>query len=99
VFALARRHLDLGLEYTLTIPTRFSGIRLFCLLPLWMAASTLRLGAGNDAMFVPDKPVKISRGQVQALIAECLAYQSDNEKLSERYAALWQDEAVRCSAG
>jgi farnesyl-diphosphate farnesyltransferase len=99
VFALARRHLDQGLEYTLAIPLRFSGIRLFCLLPLWMAASTLRLAAGNDAMFVPDKPVKISRDQVRALIEECLACQGDNEKLGERYAALWRDESVRRSAG
>jgi farnesyl-diphosphate farnesyltransferase len=99
VFALARHHLDQGLEYTLAIPTRFSGIRLFCLLPLWMAASTLRLAAGNDAMFVPNQPVKISRDQVRALIEECLECQGDNEKLRERYAALWQDDAVRCSAG
>jgi phytoene/squalene synthetase len=99
VFALARRHLDQGLEYTLAIPPRFSGIRLFCLLPLWMAASTLRLAAGNDAMFVPSQPVKISRNQVRALIEECLECQGDDERLRKRYAALWQDESVRCSAG
>ena len=73
-----------------SIPEGEVGIRLFCLLPLWMAARTLVHGRGNDAMFVPGAPVKISRGEVEALIAECMANVSDNEALETRYAALYQ---------
>ncbi len=90
LFDVARAHLDGALRYALGIPPTEVGIRLFCLLPLWMAARTLVHGRGNDAMFVPGAPVKISRDEVEALVAECIANVSDDEALKTRYAALYQ---------
>jgi squalene monooxygenase len=90
LFDVARAHLDGALRYALAIPPNEIGIRLFCLLPLWMAARTLVHGRGNDAMFVAGAPVKISRDEVEALVAECMANVSDNEALETRYAALYQ---------
>jgi len=90
VFDLAKERLDAALEYSLLIPSEHRQIRLFCLLPLWMAGRTLALGRGNDAMFEPELPVKITRGEVEALIAECMTLAEDDAALRTRYARLFE---------
>jgi 2-polyprenyl-6-methoxyphenol hydroxylase-like FAD-dependent oxidoreductase/phytoene/squalene synthetase len=94
IFDVARRHLDDGLSYSLAIPPEHKGIRLFCLLPLWMAVRTLAVARASDAMFVPNAPVKIRREEVDALTAECIRLHADDAALRERYAALWLDAAL-----
>jgi farnesyl-diphosphate farnesyltransferase len=81
-------HLDDALAYTLAIPPERRQTRLFCLLPLWMAVRTLAHARGNDAMFIADEPVKISRPEVEQLIGECVQNASDDEALREQYEAL-----------
>lgn len=88
VFETARRHLDQALEYTLAIPADQTGIRLFCLLPLWMAVRTLAFANGNDAMFIADAPVKISREEVGRLIASASENVGNDDALRAQYAAL-----------
>lgn len=88
VFDTARDHLDGALEYTLAIPADQVGIRLFCLLPLWMAVRTLAFADGNDAMFMADTPVKISREEVGRLIASASENVSDDDALRAQYAEL-----------
>ncbi|MBX3273184.1 MAG: FAD-dependent oxidoreductase [Sandaracinaceae bacterium] len=90
VFGLARARLDSALEYTLLVPASERAIRLFCLLPLFMAARTLALAEGNDAMFVPGAPVKIAREEVEAIIAECMTLAEDDAALRARYARLFE---------
>lgn len=92
LFDLAKSHLDRAMRYALAIPKSQVGIRLFCLLPLWMAARTLVVARGNDAMFTPGKPVKISREEVESLIAECVRDVSDDDALRARYARLYEPE-------
>ncbi len=94
LFDLARERLDGALRYALAIPKTEIGIRLFCLLPLWMAARTLVMARGNDAMFVAGEPVKIRRDEVEALIAECLTHVSDDAALETRYAALYREDPL-----
>lgn len=94
IFDVARRHLADGLSYTLTIPKEAEGIRLFCLLPLWMAVRTLVVASTSDAMFVPNAPVKISREEVETLTAECICLHADDTALRERFAALWSDASI-----
>jgi farnesyl-diphosphate farnesyltransferase len=89
LFDLARAKLDRALAYALTIPPDQKGVRLFCLLPLWMAALTLVHARGNDAMFVSDQEVKISRQAVDQVIADCLTHVSDDAALRARYRQLW----------
>jgi farnesyl-diphosphate farnesyltransferase len=89
LFEIARKNLDAGLRYALAIPPHHAGIRLFCLLPLWMAARTLVLAKGNDAMFTPGQPVKIPREEVESLAASCAAHHADDAALRADYAALW----------
>jgi farnesyl-diphosphate farnesyltransferase len=95
LFDLAKQKLDRALAYALTIPPDQKGVRLFCLLPLWMAALTLVHARGNDAMFLTDQEVKISRQAVEQVIAECLTHVSDDATLRARYRQLW---AVRNEA-
>jgi farnesyl-diphosphate farnesyltransferase len=94
LFDLARAKLDHALEYALAVPSDQKGVRLFCLLPLWMAALTLVHGRGNDAMFVPGAEVKISRSEVEQVIAECLTHASDDAYLRARYRVLFRDPSV-----
>lgn len=97
LFDIARHKLEGALRYALTIPADQSGIRLFCLLPLWMAARTLRVARGNDAMFVAGAPVKISREEVEAIVAECVKHAGDDDFLRARWVELWQAPPVRAA--
>ena len=51
------------------MPRRALSIRLFCILPLLLAFATLRELVRRNAMLRPGAPVKISRGEVRALLA------------------------------
>lgn len=95
IFDVAEQRLERALAYALLIPKEQRGIRLFCLLPLWMAALTLVHGRGNDAMFVVGEEVKISREEVERVIAECAQHVSDNTALRKRYRALWNRPALQ----
>lgn len=102
LFDLARAMLDRALDYTLAIPASEKGVRLFCLLPVWMAARTLLHARGNDAMFQTAQPVKITRDEVEALIADCLILCQDDAGIRERYEALWSPapyQAVAVGSG
>lgn len=89
LFDLARKKLDDALAYTLVIPAEQTGIRLFCLLPVFMAARTLVLARDNDDVFTPGQPVKIARGEVEQLGAQCFALVGDDAGLRDAYASLW----------
>lgn len=96
--AMARRLLDRALEYSLAIPPSRRDVRLFCLLPLWLAVRTLVLAAGNDAVLTPGTEVKIERSEVSRLIQEVQTLVSDDAGLRRAYAALWHSDALRASA-
>jgi len=67
LIAVARRHLENALTYTLTIPKSEPGIRAFCLLAIGMAVLTLRrINKRRD--FTSRAQVKISRRAVYATI-------------------------------
>jgi farnesyl-diphosphate farnesyltransferase len=95
LFELARAKLDRALTYALTIPPDQKGVRLFCLLPLWMAALTLVHARGNDAMFVAGDEVKISRQAVEQVIADCVSHVGDDAALKARYRSIWKADAPR----
>jgi len=99
VFDLARSFLDDALGYALAIPEDQTGIRLFCLLPLWMAARTLVYARGNDAMFEVGAPVKISRAEVEGLIADCVRDSASNQRLARAYEGLWLPRPQLASRG
>lgn len=85
IFDRSARALDAAFEYTLAVPPSARGIRLFCLLPIFMAVETLAIARGSDAQLVPGAPVKISREAVHRIIAECTASYADDEALRRRW--------------
>jgi phytoene/squalene synthetase len=87
VFERAAEHLGKAFEYVLLIPEQQVQLRLFCLLPLWMAIETLVVAIGNDAVLTADRAVKISREAVHELIEDCLLHANDDAALRRRYAA------------
>lgn len=64
---VARRHLEAALRYTLTIPSRETGIRQFCLWPLGLALLTLRRIRRTPG-FSHGREVKVSRRSVWAVV-------------------------------
>lgn len=88
LFARTRQYLRDALKFTLAIPADQPGMRLFCILPLWMAARTLRHAHRNDAMFTPEQPVKISRAEVADIIQQALASVSDDAGLRAQFSRL-----------
>ena len=63
--SICQGHLDDALSFILMIPTKESGIRLFCLLNIAMATATLKLLSEADV--AKDRNVKISRRTVKIL--------------------------------
>lgn len=88
VFERAHNCLHGALEFTLAIPPEQVEMRLFCILPLWMAARTLGHARGNDAMFIEDAPVKIARAEVAELIAQALQTAGDDAALRAQFSSL-----------
>ena len=66
--ALAWRDLDAALEYLYRVPRRAIAVRAFCVLPLLYAYATLRALTASRAMLHRGGSVKISRGEVRALM-------------------------------
>ena len=85
IFKRAGEHLGSAFEYTLLIPAGQVQLRLFCLLPLWMAIETLIVAVSNDALLIADRPVKITRDSVSEIVQDCLRHASDDAALRRRY--------------
>jgi farnesyl-diphosphate farnesyltransferase len=84
----AHEHLCSALEYTLQLPASHHQLRLFCLLPLWLALETLRLAREHDGVFTPGMPVKVSRADVQRIVVASGALCRDDAGLKRAVAAL-----------
>jgi farnesyl-diphosphate farnesyltransferase len=93
LFELARMNLDRALSYALAVPPAHREIRLFCLLPLWLAVRTVGLAYGNDAMFTSNQPVKVSRQEVETVIEHCVRAYGDDALLRADYEAMWSPVA------
>lgn len=88
LFSRAAAALEEAFAYVLSIPKEAAQIRLFCLMPIWMAQRTLRLAEGNDDIFIANEPVKITREDVGALIADCVARCGDDVALADGWRRL-----------
>ncbi len=99
LFDLARRNLDRALDYALSVPPEHPEVRLFCVLPLWLAVRTIACAYRNDAMFTPNQEVKVSRQEVEEVIARCTRNVRDDELLRADYEAMWHPVARLMAAG
>lgn len=88
IFDRAQAALDRALEYALALPADARDLRLFCLLPLWLAVRTLAHTRGHADQLTPGRKVKIGRPEVEALISDCVRRVGDDEALRRGYAHL-----------
>jgi farnesyl-diphosphate farnesyltransferase len=76
--AKARGHLDDALTYCTTLPRREYGIRMFCLIAVYLAIRTLRLAERDQRLLDHDHKLKITRGAVKrTLLTTALAAPSN----------------------
>jgi len=93
VFDRATKALEGAFRYALALPPNATDVRLFCLLPLWMAVRTLAVARGNDGVFVPGEAVKISRDEVGAILAAAGRVCGDDDALRKSFERLWREPA------
>ncbi len=77
----ARDYLYAAMKYILLLPKKALKVRMFCLIPLFMAAETYAKCIDNHDIFEGEKVVKIDRLQVHEIIAKSGLFGSSNEQL------------------
>lgn len=70
-----------GMYYTLSLPKSAIRVRMFCLIPLFMAIESYLACINNKEIFDNAKTVKISRLQVQDIVSKSTLWGSHNERL------------------
>ena len=83
----AAAHLDVALDYSLHIPAQAVGIRLFCVQPMMMALLTLERVITHPDPTPDDRP-KITRAQVEEVIATSRSVAHDDAALRNWYTRL-----------
>ncbi len=79
VVDLARGHLDQALEYTLLLPPDAPAVRLFVLVPLVLALSTVSLVHRSPEVLDPSAAVKVSRETVTSALIRARDVLADDE--------------------
>ncbi|HIH18922.1 TPA: squalene/phytoene synthase family protein [Candidatus Micrarchaeota archaeon] len=77
----AREYLVSAMKYVTMLPEKAVRVRMFCLIPLFMAIESYVKCAGNAEVFENGKVVKISREQVYGIVAKSRVWGSSNERL------------------
>ncbi|MFA6214428.1 MAG: squalene/phytoene synthase family protein [Candidatus Micrarchaeia archaeon] len=83
----ARGYIDAAMQYIMLLPKNALQVRMFCLIPLFMAIESYVKCVGNADVFVSGKKVKISREQVGDIVAKSGMWGSDNQRLAQWFSA------------
>ena len=91
----ARQYINAAMKYILLLPKNALRVRMFCLIPLFMAIQSYVKCMDNTEVFEAGKKVKISREQVQEIVAKSGLYGTNNERLVTWFVdAMGSDGAV-----
>ncbi len=77
----AHNYLVSAMKYITLLPEKAVRVRMFCLIPLFMAIESYVKCVDNDEIFDDAKMVKISREQVYGIVAKSQLWGSSNERL------------------
>lgn len=77
----ARKYLYSAMKYVLMLPKNAVRVRMFCIIPLFMAIESYVKCINNDELFDAGAKVKISRQQVQEIVARSGLWGSSNDRL------------------
>ena len=83
----ATQYLRSGIQYVTALPKEQIGVRMFCLVPLFMAIESYIACINNSDVFESEKTVKISREQVGEIVAKSGLWGTSNELLMKWYVA------------
>ncbi len=83
----ATQYLRAGIQYVTALPKEQIGVRMFCLIPLFMAIESYIACINNTDVFESEKTVKISRAQVGDIVAKSGLWGTSNELLMKWYVA------------
>lgn len=81
----ARKCLDYAVAYIKLLPRRQLRLRVFCLIPMFMAIYSLQKCIDNENVFIPGKKVKISRQLVREITVKSYAYGWSNLLIAKWY--------------
>ena len=79
--ANAREYIYSAMKYILLLPEKALRVRMFCLIPLFMAIESYAKCVDNAELFDSEKKVKITREQVQEIVAKSGLYGNNNARL------------------
>ncbi len=85
---IAAAHLDDAIDYTLSIPERLKGVRLFLVVPIFLAEETLNLINRYPVRALVGPPVKISHADVARLTVMARTHSGSNIGLKEYHGRL-----------
>ncbi|MFA5929829.1 MAG: squalene/phytoene synthase family protein [Candidatus Micrarchaeia archaeon] len=77
----ARKYINSAMQYILKLPKEALRVRMFCLIPLFMAIESFVKCMDNAEVFEAGKKVKISREQVGDIVAKSSLWGANNERL------------------
>ncbi len=83
-------YLNDGLYYVMSIPRTALKVRVFCLIPLFMAIESFVKCIANENIFIKGKKVKISREQVKNIVKKSYLYGMSNLLLKKWYNSMMQ---------
>ena len=78
----ARKYINSAMRYVLGLPKKALRVRMFCLIPLFMAIQSFVKCMDNAEIFEAGRKVKISREQVQDIVAKSGLWGANNERLT-----------------
>lgn len=84
----ALKHLDDAIEYSILFPRNYRGTRMFLILPVFLAAETLKLISEYQEQCMIGPPLKIERGEVSRLVTAATLRVSSNESIEKYYREL-----------
>ena len=84
----ARAHLDDAATYVTLLPRTAYGVRMFCLLAVYLAVRTLRLTERDPRLLDPEARLKVTRGEVRTTLAMTALTAPSNLLIRSYYRAL-----------
>jgi len=77
----AMQHIYAGMYYVLSLPNTALRVRMFCLIPLFMAIESFAKCVDNKDVFETQKTVKIDRACVEGIVAKSTLWGTSNSAL------------------
>jgi farnesyl-diphosphate farnesyltransferase len=89
VVTICRRHFEDSLEYIRIIPRKYLGLRMFLIVPVMLAASTLRLISEYPQRLSDKGDLKLARTEVWSLVRKASILRFSNRLLSYSFARIY----------